>query len=439
MAHNPSGRADGNRKKRGSRALTAISVSQLSGEDMRTLQAKFERVLLEAPYRLLADRLAQKLTEAGVQLRPRELEKLVEHLQSNSGEEFRFQTWRWWEDRQLSISLTDEETQEILDRVQTFLDDDLGDLIKSEMEETSHDILRTLHATWKRESGRQERERAGFEKRLVRLWGPAIDRLRMTLTVARELGASHFNDARDSLPSSPHLLEVLFRLHARACQVADEIICLLESGFADGAIARWRTLHEIAAVAFLLQRSGESLAARYLEHEVVESFQAATAYRECSSRLGYEPMTDEEYEATRRARDAAVEKYGRDFGSEYGWAAEVIGKKPTLRDIEEAAQIDHFRAHYRMASHNVHANPKGVFFKLGLLNESEVLLTGRSNAGLAEPGHSCAISLMHVTVALCVLEPTLDVLVALRVLGSLTDEVGDLFSQAHEQLLVGVG
>jgi len=397
-------------------------------------------VLLEAPYRLLADRLAQKLADAGVQLRPQELEKLVEHLQSDSGEEFRFRTEQGWEERQLSISLTDEETQEILDRVQVFLGGSLEDLIKSEVEEISHDILRTLHATWKRESGRQERERAGFQKRLMRVWGPAIDRLRMTLTVARELGASHIEDVRDSAPSSPRLLDILFRLHARACQVADEIICLLESGFADGAMARWRTLHEIAAVAFLLQGSGESLAVRYRDHEVVESFRAAKAYRECSNRLGYEPMTDEEYDAVQRARDAAVKKYGRDFGSEYGWAAKVIGKSsPSLRDIEEAAQIDHFRAHYRMASHNVHANPKGVFFKLGLLNESKVLLSGRSNAGLAEPGHSCAISLMHVTVALCVLGPTLDVLVGLRVLGSLTNEVGDLFAQAHEQLLADVG
>jgi hypothetical protein len=45
---------------------------------------------------------------------------------------------------------------------------------------------------------------------------------------------------------------------------------------------------------------------------------------------------------------------------------------PTFKDIERAAGIDHLRAHYRMASHNVHANPKGVFFKLGMLEESQV-------------------------------------------------------------------
>ena len=63
-----------------------------------------------------------------------------------------------------------------------------------------------------------------------------------------------------------------------------------------------------------------------------------------------------------------------------------------------------------MASHNVHANPKGVFFKLGMLAESQVLLAGPSNAGLADPGHGAALSLSRVTAALVGLQqpPTLD-------------------------------
>ena len=51
---------------------------------------------------------------------------------------------------------------------------------------------------------------------------------------------------------------LLIRL-VRACQVTDEIICLLENGFADGAMARWRTLHEIAVVAVVISQHGENL------------------------------------------------------------------------------------------------------------------------------------------------------------------------------------
>lgn len=38
-----------------------------------------------------------------------------------------------------------------------------------------------------------------------------------------------------------------------------------------------------------------------------------------------------------------------------------------------------------IAEHNVHANPKGAFFKLGLLCEINILLGGPSNAGLVDP------------------------------------------------------
>ena len=57
--------------------------------------------------------------------------------------------------------------------------------------------------------------------------------------------------------------------------MADEIICLLENGFADGAMARWRTLHEIAIVAIVLSKHGEDIAQGYLDHQAVESKRAA--------------------------------------------------------------------------------------------------------------------------------------------------------------------
>jgi hypothetical protein len=48
--------------------------------------------------------------------------------------------------------------------------------------------------------------------------------------------------------------------------------------------------------------------------------------------------------------------------------------------------------------------------KLGILAESQVILAGPSNAGLADPGHGAALSLSRVTAALVGLQqpPTLD-------------------------------
>ncbi|WP_217430933.1 DUF5677 domain-containing protein [Sphingomonas bacterium] len=56
------------------------------------------------------------------------------------------------------------------------------------------------------------------------------------------------------------LNDTMLHLHARACQVVFEIITLMENGLADGAMARWRTLHEITVVATILAEHGEELA-----------------------------------------------------------------------------------------------------------------------------------------------------------------------------------
>jgi len=76
----------------------------------------------------------------------------------------------------------------------------------------------------------------------------------------------------------------MLRLHIRACQVTNEIIILLENGYADGAMARWRTLHEIATVAAVIAKFGDELAERYVHYQIVESTKALTAYEQIIGR-----------------------------------------------------------------------------------------------------------------------------------------------------------
>jgi hypothetical protein len=87
-----------------------------------------------------------------------------------------------------------------------------------------------------------------------------------------------------------------------------------------------------------------------------------------------------------------------------------------------------------MASHPVHANSKGIFFQLGLLRESQILLSGPSNAGLVDPGHGTAISLAQVSAALGDLQATMDNIVALKIILQLVDEIGEAFAKEHTKL-----
>lgn len=72
-----------------------------------------------------------------------------------------------------------------------------------------------------------------------------------------------------------YLFEALTGLHARACRVAVEIHHLLAGGFPMGALARCRTLHEIAVTMMILADFGcmdehPDLAERFLLHEDIK-------------------------------------------------------------------------------------------------------------------------------------------------------------------------
>jgi hypothetical protein len=300
-------------------------------------------------------------------------------------------------------------------------------------------VLAKLRNRWKRERRRQRHSEQGFRQRLQVRWGVPMEKLRMLLTVASEFGAAINSDLRNAAEGeSKCLIDVLTRLHARACQITCEVECLLSGGFSDGAMARWRSLHEVAVVALFISKHGAQCAERYIHHEIVESRKGAKNYERFQGRLGYEPIALSELEDVERQYQLVLKRYGRDFREQYGWARPYLEVSENARvnfsDIEAAVDVDHMRVHYQMASHNVHANPKGVFFKLGIVGESNVLLAGASNAGLADPGHSSAISLNQVSSTLAVLDPSLDNIIVMQIMVKLADEIGSGFLEASENL-----
>lgn len=293
-------------------------------------------------------------------------------------------------------------------------------------------LIDQANGTAERRLSDEEGEQLRFRRRLRERWGDAFDHLKLLRVWCLEAGMAFH---RRYEPSSEDLVyHVLVRLHARACLVAAEVIALLEAGLASGAHARWRSIHEIAVVGFFIGHHDSELAERYLLHEAVESYRAAVAYQRYADRLNYEPYSDDELAEIRAVRDDLVARFGKPYGTQYGWAAAALGiPRPTFRDIEAAVSLDHLRPYYQMASHPTHAGPKGIAFNLGLLRRV-VMLAGPSNAGLADPGHGCAISLMQVTVALLLRESDMGDVVTLKFLQHACDAVGDAFLAASRKL-----
>jgi hypothetical protein len=333
----------------------------------------------------------------------------------------------------IDLSNFERDIEELFDRFTK----GLSEVIPEVVEELSELILKQLKQDAPSMLRDRKKERNLFEARMAKAWRKPLDLLEMFLAIALEVG-DDFNREFRLIASQDNdwVFEVLTRLHARACQIGSEVLTLLRAGHADGAHARWRSLHEIAVIGFFVKSGGNELAERYLLHDAIESYKAAKDYQEHCRALGYEPLSEDELNEIRSNYQHLVDRFGNSYKEEYGWAAAAIGKnRPTFRDIEKAVELDHLRPFYKLASHNVHANPKGVFFKLGLFPGSgDVLLAGPSMAGLADPGHGTAISLAQITTALLPTRPNIDRLVVCDILTRLGQEVGEEFLAAHQSL-----
>jgi hypothetical protein len=281
-------------------------------------------------------------------------------------------------------------------------------------------------------------ELGGFQRRLQQRWGVPLQLFALQLGLSIQFGGD-LNQWMRSQPSegSSALIECVLRLHARACQIAGEVEALLRTGFADGALSRWRTLHEVTVIAMFLQERGEDVAQRYLDHLAIDSLDLARKYSAAREALGHSPVSPKEIQGL-EARAAALKlKYGKDFGHEYGWAASALGiPSPNFTQIEKAVSIEKYRPYYKLASGTVHAGPKGAFFKLGLTAETQHgLLAGPSNAGLEEAGRLTALTLGLISATAAVVAASIDATVWARVIYELSKDVEAAFISASERLL----
>jgi hypothetical protein len=304
------------------------------------------------------------------------------------------------------------------------------------LSESTELLLNTLKSTASNMLRERRKLTSGFESRLRKVWGKSFNLLEMLLVISLEVGEDFNKKFRpNAIKNKDFVFDVLTRLHARACQISYEILTLLKSGYADGAHARWRTLHEIAATAYFIKKYGNDTAECYLLHEKIESYKAMLQYQEFCNKLGEEPFSEEQKNRLISEKDAVLKRFGNNFFNNYGWASDVLNKKnPKFCEIEKDAEIEHFRPYYKMSSYNVHATPKGIMFKLGLSPNVNFLLTGPSNAGLADPGQSTAISLTQITTALLLSKPNYDRIVILKVMLLLVEEIKKAFIDAHEYI-----
>lgn len=294
------------------------------------------------------------------------------------------------------------------------------------------EILSDLHDDLPRMLFEHEEMDRGFRERCYERWKGGLDLLKMFIVMSEEFGETINNRERQrAFDAKDHKFEATVMLHARAVRVANEILVLLREGYPDGALSRWRTLHEIAVVATFLSNEDEQISYRFLAHRGIAAYKALVQYEEYLPRSNMTPLEAGTLEAAKAQRDNLLQMHGPEFAEEMGWAYPILKKsRINLFDLEKHTGLDHWRPRFKWASDDIHAGPKPYFSSLGMVErrtDEPVLLTGSSNSGFTDPAHMCVISLNLANHAIpddYYDETDPLVLMAMR---KLSDQVGDTF------------
>lgn len=318
----------------------------------------------------------------------------------------------------------------------------LGDVTSEVLDQKRDDVIANLKARGPQMFLEHSAIQQEFESRLLRRWQEPLTNYKMVSVVAQEAGAD-FSPDPDAEATHGYLYTALSLIHGRACLTASEVFALLRTGHASGAHARWRTMHELAVVSYVLthERGGNELAERYLLHEGVQQARDALEYQQHSDALGYEPLDQAVVDRLVTQRDNLIRRFGKSFRNQFGWAAPFFdtNSDPNFSELERGIGMEHRRPHYALASHRVHPGAKGNALNVLRRGPDEMILTGPTNIGLTDPAHSTLISLHQITTNLLIHgRPNLGTepmrVIILQVLEKLVEEAGDSFLAVEKQI-----
>lgn len=295
--------------------------------------------------------------------------------------------------------------------------------------------IERLEAALRDMDGILSSRRAGllqFEEHLRQAWGGPLDLAELLLLWCRDVAMRFAGEySNEALAKADTKFRVLLGLHMRAQRAMSEVLVLLRTGHADGAHARWRTLHEIDVVAQVLAEADDETISRYRAHAIIARSRFAEA---CDAAWpDSDGLAVAEVEAAHEERMVLREKFGRDFDQPLGWAAHLV-KRPTLAKLEALSDLTRFRPLYSAASENIHAGAHGLDFSLGNPSDVGGVAHMPSDFGLQLPGREACGALCHVTMAFLSLRENWDFLIDQKVALDLAIKARESFDQVAARL-----
>lgn len=401
-----------------------------------SLNSILNKKISEIPKHILANSIKKKLKEQGVSSNRKKISlALAEHILEGNNEQFIWEEGDNKELENIDLDFNQDELDSIFESVKQ-VTEEIPDIVKGTVQGSIKDAYLNLKNEWPEYDIWQESETFRFKGNLKLRWGKGINFLKMLLHVNRELGQERA-DALTRSKAKKNIVkrEVLILIHMRACQVFTEIITLLENGLADGAMTRWRTLYELSIVVELIAKYGDEMANRYVDHQHVSAMKELKNQFSNNPEFLEEEFAREDLNLAEQNLTEVIEKYGKEFGTDYGWAAFNLGmKNPRFKHLEEAAGRVMLPHEYKLASYKVHAGIVGVTWNIGQMLDNDVPLTGFSNAGLDTPANHAAHTLVHICGAIIGNSRKIEDQITLGVMIKLRDNTVKTFSKAAVKL-----
>lgn len=298
------------------------------------------------------------------------------------------------------VKVLNDNEEKLADKTPDELDSIMKSLFTTDIEKISKKLYFELKEDSKNMLVKHRNEEKDFTKLIFKQWGEAFDILETIIVISLESCEIFCRDFGEKAQEENNkLFYALKAIHARAIQIAKECLLLLRNGYADGALARWRTIHELNVIShFLTQYYSEELIEMYLAHGGVEEYKEELSYRKNAKvRKRY---TDDAFNEMKKQFIELKNKYGIPFTKSNGWAYKVLKKeKVYFSDIELATDFVHMKSYYNTACNTIHSGHNGNVNKIGLLpNHKDILLCGPTNYGISIPCQNVAISLVGLTI-----------------------------------------
>lgn len=315
---------------------------------------------------------------------------------------------------------------------------------KENLDEYASPIYSTLKQTTPKMVEEERLLHQEFESRLQLKWLDAFYDLASVIKISEETAMEIIDEYMENNKYSISVtFDVLMKLYAKAIVISKEIYTLLKSGFSDGAMSRWRSLHE-CNVYFrnLTSRYSDKdltddLICKFIDYSFVEDYQELNKYRKKDDEFKLDQI---EVNNIEKDYKAVLKKYGNDFSKPYSWAKSLFPSKNRIyfSDLENSAGIDRLSIYYKQASYHIHASPTGLYNSLGDIQDERVqkhgYVFGPSNYGLSIPGQLTIISLMQMATSLLLLNSNIDRLIRATVFRKYADNAMLEFDKVQNEI-----